>query len=223
MSRNGLQDETEKDGSHRTLPVVLYNNNPSPTTMSATSKFLKVIILGAPGSGKGTISNRIVRDFGVGYFSVGDCLRDHMKKGSEIGVEAKKFILAGTLVPDKLINQLVIGELLENYANRSWLLDGFPRSRPQANELWSRTELRPHSVINLVVPDEEIIERVKYRWIHPSSGRIYHDLYNPPKKPKIDDVTGEPLVQRDDDREEVVKARLKEFHARNNEIVDLFR
>lgn len=189
----------------------------------SSSKLLKIIILGAPGSGKGTISNRIVRDFGLGYFSVGDCLRDNIKRDTELGSEAAKYIATGSLVPDLLINKLVISELRERFLARSWLLDGYPRSRAQANELWSHKDIRPNTVLNLNVPDEEIIERIKHRWIHPGSGRIYHNLYSPPKTPGIDDVTGEPLVQREDDKEEVVRARLVAFHAQNSEIVSLYK
>ena len=185
--------------------------------------FLKVIILGAPGSGKGTISNRITRDFALGYFSVGDCLRDNIKRNTDIGNEAQRYIKSGTLVPDLVINQLVIRELRERFLNRSWLLDGYPRNRAQANELWSHKDIRPNTVINLDVPDDEIIERIRHRWIHTDSGRIYHNIYNPPKKEGFDDQTGEPLVQREDDKEHVVRARLKAFHDANTEIVQLFR
>lgn len=188
-----------------------------------TTKLLKIIILGAPGSGKGTISNRIVRDFNLGYFSVGDCLRDHISKQTDIGLEAQQYIKTGTLVPDLVINQLVHRELRDRFRQRSWLLDGYPRNRAQANELWSHKDVRPNTVINLIVPDDEIIERVKHRWIHPGSGRIYHNIYSPPKKAGFDDQTGEPLVQRDDDKEEVVRARLKAFHVANSEIVQIFR
>lgn len=187
------------------------------------SKLLKVIILGAPGSGKGTISNRIVRDFGLGYFAVGDCLREHIKNDTEIGQEAKRYIETGSLVPDSVINQLVIGELRDRFLSKSWLLDGYPRSRAQANELWSNKDVRPNAAINLIVPDDEIIERVKHRWVHLSSGRIYHNIYSPPKKSGFDDVTGEPLVQRQDDKEEVVRARLVAFHKQNDEIVQHLR
>lgn len=187
------------------------------------SKLLKVIILGAPGSGKGTISNRIVRDFGLGYFSVGDCLREHMKNNTGVGKEAMGYIKVGQLVPDLLINQLVISELRERFISKSWLLDGYPRNRAQANELWSHRDVRPNTAINLIVPDEEIIERIKHRWVHLASGRIYHNLYSPPKQAGIDDVTGEKLTQREDDKEEVVRARLEAFHKQNEEIVTLLK
>lgn len=192
------------------------------STMSR-SHLLRLIILGAPGSGKGTISNRIVRDFGLGYFSVGDCLRENIKRKTDLGAEAERYIKTGTLVPDLLINQLVISELRRSFISRSWLLDGYPRSRGQANELWSHKDVRPNRVLYLNVPDSEIIERIKHRWIHPGSARIYHNIYNPPKVAGVDDVTGEKLVQREDDKEEVVKARLKAFHAQNSEIVGLYK
>lgn len=187
-------------------------------------QLLRVVILGAPGSGKGTISNRILRDFSLSYFSVGDTLREHIKARTDVGVEAKKFIQSGTLVPDATINRLVLGELQSSrFAEKSWLLDGYPRSKGQTEELLEHQELRPSTVVNLVVPDEVIIERIKHRWIHVGSGRIYHTIYNPPKKPGIDDLTGEPLVQRVDDKEETVKARLDAYHAGYKDIVDILK
>ncbi|KAH9511187.1 GTP:AMP phosphotransferase ak3, mitochondrial [Dermatophagoides farinae] len=181
----------------------------------ATKFFLKLVILGAPGSGKGTISNRMIRDFKLTYFAVGDCLRDHMKQQTEIGKEAKRYIEQGKLVPDSTINQLVINELREH---------GYPRNREQTLELWRQPdEFRPNAVINLIVPDDEIIERIKHRWVHLPSGRIYHMIYSPPKNPGVDDETGEPLTQRNDDKPDVIKARLHEFHKQNDEIVKLFR
>ncbi|KAI7691022.1 GTP:AMP phosphotransferase AK3 [Sarcoptes scabiei] len=185
---------------------------------------LRSIILGAPGSGKGTISNRLVRDFKLAYFAVGDCLREHIKSSTPLGIEAQKFIEKGKLVPDSIINNLVFQELKGRFDRKAWLLDGYPRTKDQAEMLLKQSkDLKPNVVINLVVPDDEIIERIKHRWVHLSSGRIYHSIYNPPKKPGFDDVTGEPLSQREDDKPETVLARLKEFHARNNEVVSIFR
>lgn len=186
--------------------------------------FLKMIILGAPGSGKGTISTRMIKDFNLAYFSVGDYLRDHIKQKTDVGIEAQRYIEQGKLVPDSTINRLVAENLKQRFREKSWLLDGYPRNSSQTLELWRQSEeLHPNAVINLIVPDDEIIERIKHRWVHLPSGRIYHMIYNPPKKPGVDDETGEPLSQRDDDKPEVIKARLKEFHKQNNEIVNLFR
>ncbi|KAI7691021.1 GTP:AMP phosphotransferase AK3 [Sarcoptes scabiei] len=162
---------------------------------------LRSIILGAPGSGK-----------------------EHIKSSTPLGIEAQKFIEKGKLVPDSIINNLVFQELKGRFDRKAWLLDGYPRTKDQAEMLLKQSkDLKPNVVINLVVPDDEIIERIKHRWVHLSSGRIYHSIYNPPKKPGFDDVTGEPLSQREDDKPETVLARLKEFHARNNEVVSIFR
>jgi len=140
-------------------------------------KLFRGIILGAPGSGKGTISSRIVRDFKLKYLSVGDLLREHISKKTKVGLEAQNYIANGKLVPDQLVNRLVIDELVANFSNKSTLIDGYPRTLIQAQELWSRDNLRPNSAINLIVPDDEIIERIKHRWIHLPSGRIYHLIY----------------------------------------------
>jgi len=140
-----------------------------------------------------------------------------------LGAEAQKYIKKGSLVPDSTINKLVIKELSENFVGKNYLLDGYPRNLSQSFELWSHEDVRPNSVLNLVVPDEEIIERIRHRWIHPGSSRIYHMIYNPPKKAGFDDVTGEALVQREDDKEEVVRGRLVAFHKENLQIVDFFR
>lgn len=187
------------------------------------SKVFRAIIMGAPGSGKGTISAKILNDFRLHYLSVGDLLRDHISKRSEVGLEAEGYLKDGKLVPDLVVNKLVLQELTQHYTDQSFLMDGYPRTLAQANELWSRQDLRPHSAINLVVPDDEIIERIKHRWIHLASGRIYHTIYNPPKVEGKDDVTGEPLVQREDDKEHVVMQRLLEYKKQSDVIIDFFR
>ena len=187
------------------------------------SKVFRAIIMGAPGSGKGTISSKIVNDFKLQYLSVGDLLRDHIAKRSEVGQEAERYIKEGKLVPDLVVNKLVLQELALNFSNQSFLMDGYPRTLAQATELWARDEFRPHSAINLVVPDDEIIERIKHRCIHLPSGRIYHAIYNPPKVEGKDDVTGEPLVQREDDKEHVVMQRLLAYKRESDVIIDFFR
>ncbi|CAG2106107.1 unnamed protein product [Medioppia subpectinata] len=186
-------------------------------------KVFRSIIIGAPGSGKGTISTRIIRDFRLPYLSIGDLLRDHISRQSEVGREAEGYIAAGKLVPDLVVNKLVINELVHHYNDKSFLMDGYPRTIAQARELWSHHSLRPNSVINLQVPDDEIIERIKHRWIHSASGRTYHTLYNPPKVAGVDDQTGEPLVQREDDKEHVVMQRLLEYKRQSDVIIDYFR
>ena len=187
------------------------------------AKIFRGIIMGAPGSGKGTISSRIIRDFKLRYLSVGDLLRDHISNRTEVGLEAQQYIKSGKLVPDIVVNKLVINELTKHYLNESFLMDGYPRTIAQAKELWSKDELRPNSAINLIVPDDEIIERIKHRWIHLPSGRTYHTLYSPPKVEGRDDLTGEQLIQREDDKEHVVMQRLLEYKNQSEVIIEFFR
>jgi len=180
------------------------------------------LIVGAPGSGKGTISNWIVRDFGLSHVSSGDLLRKHVREGTDVGKLAKQYIDKGGLVPDEVMVKLISTELkgLEK-ANLSWLLDGFPRTRAQATALQSQTPV--NVVIHLDVPFETIIGRVKDRWLHPGSGRIYNTEFNPPKVPGKDDVTGEDLIQREDDKPENVLRRLEVFSAETKPVLDFYR
>ncbi|XP_067679000.1 GTP:AMP phosphotransferase AK3, mitochondrial-like [Haliotis asinina] len=183
------------------------------------SKLLRVIIMGPPGSGKGTISQRIVKDFGMKHLSSGDLLRKQIMGRTAAGIEAKKYIDQGQLVPDLTMVNLISNELakIDGY---SWLLDGFPRTVVQAKELLERGPI--DSVINLNVPFEVIIDRIKGRWTHEASGRIYHTEFNPPNKEGIDDVTGEPLIQRDDDRPETVRKRLEGYQLSTQPVLQFF-
>ncbi|XP_045601558.1 GTP:AMP phosphotransferase AK3, mitochondrial isoform X1 [Procambarus clarkii] len=172
------------------------------------SKLFRMVMLGAPGSGKGTISSRIVRDFGLKHLSSGDLLRSQVLLKTELGLAAETYMKAGKLVPDDVMVNLIASELAR-MKTTSWLLDGFPRSRPQAEALHQQEKL--DLVLSLEVPDEVIIDRIKGRWTHLPSGRIYHTEFNPPKVLGVDDVTGEPLVQREDDKPESVKQRLDQY------------
>lgn len=172
------------------------------------SKLFRMVMLGAPGSGKGTISSRIVRDFGLQHLSSGDLLRSQVLLKTELGLAAETYMKAGKLVPDDVMVNLIASELAR-MKTTSWLLDGFPRSRPQAEALHQQEKL--DLVLSLEVPDEVIIDRIKGRWTHLPSGRIYHTEFNPPKVLGVDDVTGEPLVQREDDKPESVKQRLDQY------------
>lgn len=174
------------------------------------SKLFKMVILGAPGSGKGTISSRILRDFGLKHLSSGDILRSQVLKKTDLGQAAEKYMKSGKLVPDETMVKLISSEL-SGINTSPWLLDGFPRTRPQAEALNQHEKL--DLVLSLEVPDEVIIERIKGRWTHLPSGRIYHTEFNPPKVPGKDDVTGEALVQREDDKAESVRKRLELYAA----------
>jgi len=169
------------------------------------SKILHALILGPPGSGKGTIASRIVKSFQLTHLSSGDLFRAQINKSTEIGLIAKKFIDKGGLVPDDVTIKLVLNEL-RGLGNRSWLLDGFPRTLTQAESLTKCEQL--NTVIHLDVPFQTIIDRIKDRWVHLPSGRIYHNTFNPPQTPGKDDVTGEDLIQREDDKPASVQQRL---------------
>lgn len=183
-------------------------------------KSFHAIILGAPGSGKGTISSRIVRKFDMKHISSGDLLRNNILKKTPLGLDAKKFMDKGQLVPDNVMVNLICNELNAN-PNISWLLDGFPRTKSQAIELNKQTTV--DVAINLVVPFDIIIERIQRRWIHTPSGRVYNTDFNAPKIPGIDDETGEKLVQRDDDKPEAVQKRLEIYSKTVEPILDYYK
>lgn len=177
--------------------------------------------MGAPASGKGTISSRIVKYFEVKHLSSGDLLRAHILNNTALGVRVQGFINEGRLVPDDVMMNLINEELKKLPDDNSWLLDGFPRTKHQAELL-----LENHSitcVLNLVVPFEVIVNRVKGRWIHPASGRVYNTEYAPPKVAGIDDITGEPLEQRADDNPETVKKRLEIYASTIEPLLDLYQ
>jgi nucleoside-triphosphate--adenylate kinase len=167
------------------------------------------LIMGPPGGGKGTISKKILKDFPFHHLSTGDELRTHVREGTALGVEAKSFMDSGALVPDQLIIKLVLEEVSKLPADTNVLLDGFPRTEAQAEAL--SKEIKVDVVINLDIPQATIVERMSGRWIHMASGRVYAYDYNPPKEEGKDDVTGEALEQREDDKAETVMARLQKY------------
>jgi nucleoside-triphosphate--adenylate kinase len=168
------------------------------------------LIMGPPGGGKGTISKKILKDFPFHHLSTGDELRRHLREGTDVGKEAKSFMDSGALVPDGVIIKLVLEEVAQLPSGTNVLLDGFPRTQAQAAAL--DKEIDVEIVVNLDIPVQIIVERMSGRWIHMASGRVYAYDYNPPKEHGKDDVTGEPLEQREDDKAETVMARLEQYN-----------
>lgn len=188
--------------------------------MTVRSKLLKTLILGAPASGKGTISSRIVKKYNVEHVSSGDKLRDHIEKQTDLGKEVKRYLNDGKLVPDDVMIKFMITEL-KKVEGKPWLLDGFPRTVGQANALW---KVQPVDVVvNLVVPFDVIIDRVKDRWVHLASGRVYNIGFNTPKVEGKDDDTGEDLVQRPDDKPEAVRQRLEIYESVTRPVIEFYK
>ena len=180
---------------------------------------MKIILLGGPGAGKGTQADFICERFGIPKISTGDMLRAAVNAGTPLGMEAKKVMDAGGLVSDEIILGLVQERIQAADCANGFLLDGFPRTIPQAEGL-ERAGIDIDYVIEIAVDDEEIVRRMSGRRVHLASGRTYHLVYNPPREDNKDDVTGEELVQRDDDREETVRRRLKVYHEQTEPLVD---
>lgn len=172
---------------------------------------MRLILLGAPGAGKGTQAKFICEKFSIPQISTGDMLRAAVKAGSPMGVAAKKVMDSGALVSDDIIIGLVKERLTQPDCANGYLFDGFPRTIPQA-EAMKDAGVRLDYVLEIAVPDAAIVDRMSGRRVHQPSGRVYHVTHNPPKVSAKDDVTGDALVQRDDDREETVKTRLKVYH-----------
>ncbi|MFN4329633.1 MAG: adenylate kinase [Limnobacter sp.] len=182
---------------------------------------MRLILLGAPGAGKGTQATFIKEKFGIPQISTGDMLRAAVKAGTPLGLEAKKVMDAGGLVSDDIIINLVKERLKEADCQNGYLFDGFPRTIPQA-EAMKQAGVKIDFVLEIDVPHSEIIERMSGRRTHPASGRTYHVRFNPPKTEGVDDVTGEPLVQRDDDKEETVRKRLDVYENQTRPLVDYY-
>ena len=182
---------------------------------------MKLILLGPPGAGKGTQANFIREKYGIPQISTGDMLRAAVKAGTPLGRAAQKVMDAGQLVSDDIIIGLVQDRLKQPDCQRGYLFDGFPRTIPQAEALKCAGVPIDH-VLEIEVPDDEIVARMSGRRVHPASGRSYHVKFNPPKVAGKDDLTGEPLIQRDDDREETVKKRLEVYRAQTRPLVDYY-
>jgi adenylate kinase len=182
---------------------------------------MRLILLGAPGAGKGTQATFICQKYGIPQISTGDMLRAAVKAGTQLGIEAKKIMDSGGLVSDDLIINLVKERIAQPDCANGFLFDGFPRTLPQADAM-KAAGVKIDYVLEIDVPFEAIIERMSGRRSHSTSGRTYHVKYNPPKVEGQDDVTGEPLIQREDDKEDTVRKRLEVYSAQTRPLVDYY-
>lgn len=183
---------------------------------------MRIILLGAPGAGKGTQAQYLMGKYGIPQISTGDMLRAAIKAGTELGNAAKRVMDEGKLVSDELIIGLVKERITQDDCNGGFLLDGFPRTIPQADAM-KEAAIKIDHVIEFDVPDEVIVERMAGRRVHPASGRVYHLQYNPPKNDGKDDETGEDLVIRADDQEDTVRHRLSVYHEQTKPLVDYYQ
>jgi len=183
---------------------------------------MRIILLGAPGAGKGTQAQFLMAKFGIPQISTGDMLRAAIKAGTELGKKAKEVMDAGQLVSDELIIGLVKERIAQDDCKSGFLLDGFPRTIPQADAM-KENGVAVDSVIEFDVPDEVIVERMGGRRVHPGSGRVYHVVYNPPKVENKDDETGEELQIRPDDEEATVRKRLGIYHEQTKPLVEYYQ
>jgi len=182
---------------------------------------MKIIVLGCPGAGKGTQTAFIAKKYNLPLIATGDILRVLIEAGSPIGHIAHDLMKTGELVPDNLIIELVKKRIAQHDCDNGFVLDGFPRTVPQAMALLE-ANIDIDCMIEIAVPDDYIVQRVSGRWIHQPSGRVYHESHNPPKVPGRDDITGEALTQRFDDTKAIVSERLKIYHDRTEPLIDFY-
>lgn len=183
---------------------------------------MRLILLGPPGAGKGTQAQKICESYQIPQISTGDMLRAAVKSGSELGQKLKAVMDSGALVSDDLIIKLVKERISQPDCEGGFLFDGFPRTIPQAQAL-KDAGIEIDHVVEISVPDSEIVDRMSGRRSHPGSGRVYHIKYNPPKVEGEDDVTGEPLVQREDDKKETVQKRLAVYHEQTSPLINFYQ
>jgi len=182
---------------------------------------MRIILLGMPGAGKGTQARFLMEKYGIPQISTGDMLRAAIKSGTPLGAQARSYMDRGALVPDEIVIALVRERVKAEDCLRGFIVDGFPRTIPQAEAL-RRVGIDIDFVLNIDVSDEEILRRMSGRFVHPASGRSYHVVFNQPRVAGKDDVTGDALVQRDDDKEETVKKRITTYHAQTKPLVEYY-
>lgn len=183
---------------------------------------MRIILLGCPGAGKGTQAKFICNKYQIPQISTGDMLRSAVKAGTPLGMAVQKIMETGALVSDEIIIELVKDRIKQPDCKKGFLLDGFPRTIPQAQAI-EASGIYIDYVLEIRVEDEEIVRRLSGRWVHNASGRIYHDLYNPPKIKGQDDITCEPLIQREDDKEATVRKRLEIYHQHTKPLINFYK
>jgi adenylate kinase len=187
---------------------------------------MKILLLGPPGGGKGTQSKFLMEKFNIPQISTGDMLRTHVKNDTSLGKKAKEFMDKGELVTDSLILDMMEIRFIEKDCKKGFILDGFPRTIIQAQgleKLFQKTNQKLDHVIVINVEDDDIVERMGGRRVHPDSGRTYHIKYNPPKNENLDDKTNEPLIIRDDDKEKTVRNRLSVYHNQTKPLIEFYK
>ena len=182
---------------------------------------MKLILLGAPGAGKGTQAQFLTEKYGIPQISTGDMLRAAVKAGSPLGLKVKEVMASGGLVSDETIIELIEERITQDDCKNGYLFDGFPRTIPQAEALKKRN-INIGAVVEINVPDEEIVQRLSGRRVHEASGRIYHVVHNPPTVPGKDNETGDLLIQREDDKEETVRKRLGVYHSQTSPLIEYY-
>ena len=186
---------------------------------------MRILLIGPPGGGKGTQAKYIVQKYSIPQISTGDMLRKHVKNKTTLGIDAQSYMEQGELVSDSIILNMMKSRLTDQDCNNGYILDGFPRTIPQADGLDKLLDRLNHNidiVIVIDVPDDSIVTRMGGRRLHPASGRIYHMIYDPPKKENIDDITGEQLIIREDDTEDTVRKRLRIYHKTTSPLIKYY-
>jgi len=208
------------------MPPVEAEAVPAPKSADSSAHGIRAVLLGPPGSGKGTQSPRLKDMYCVCHLSTGDLLRAEISSGSALGTEIKRLIDLGQLVSDELVLRMVDENLDKPECKNGFLLDGFPRTMGQAEKLDTMLETRKQpldAVVEFAIDDSLLVSRICGRWFHLASGRSYHEEFHPPRVPGKDDITGEPLVRRNDDNPETLKKRLESYHNLTSPLVDYYR